>query len=150
MKKEVLFAILIGFAIGLLITFGIYQAQKTYQRAAQSTSPSPTPDNQTTPFSSNLEITFPQLESVTDQPTTTIKGITQPQYYITAVSNDYHTFSQADTNGNFSLEFNLEEGINIITLTSLEDQQPQDSTDLLITYTIPPSSTQNETDETSE
>lgn len=146
MKKEVLIAILIGFGIGLIITFGIYRAQRAYQANNQTQSPSPTPD--TLPPADqthNLTITNPIDTAVVDQDVATITGTTSPGSFVTAVTSDYEAFTQADPDGNFTLDFQLEAGANLITLTSLGPQSQSVSRDLTLIYSTADLDNQSDT-----
>lgn len=144
MKREVFFAILIGFGIGLLITLGIYQAQSSYknklaanQQQTIQNQPSPSP---TTP-PHQISLSSPNPEIVNSQPLVDLIGITTPNSYLTAVSPDFHSFAIADQNGNFSIQFELESSVTQITLTSIEPQS-QNTTQQNITliYNPPPQS----------
>lgn len=59
-----------------------------------------------------LTINTPINESTTDQPTTTVQGVTQPG----VVLEINGTIVNVDSSGNFSQEITLNEGINIITI----------------------------------
>ena len=154
MKKEVLFAILVGFTIGLIITFGIYKAQQSYQNSQTSFQDQQSPENQETvdtqPLDLGLEITQPLHESVFTTSSITIRGITNPNSYVTAVSTDHQNFSQSSSSGTFNLDFQLEPGANLITVTSLNDLQTEQTKNLTITLLDKPDSENNQdsTDET--
>ncbi len=136
MKKEVTIAITIGFTIGLIITFGIYRAQKAYQDNKQSlqNNNQQQQTNPTEPPPHSLVVTSPVDETLSDQDTVTITGTTSPNSYLTAVSSQHQTFTQAQADGTFSLEMTLEEGANIITITSLDQFSNSQTADLTITY----------------
>ena len=65
MKKEVLIAIIVGFSLGLIITFGIYRAQKSLSERAESKNT----DQDTTQIEGtaniSLSITQPEDGSIT-------------------------------------------------------------------------------------
>lgn len=136
MKKEVLFAILIGFAIGLIITFGIYQAQQSYQSVNSNTTiQSDTLPPSSTPLPSHqLSVTFPLHESVVSDALIVVEGKTSPEAFITIVSDINQTYAQADSLGQFSLEYTLEYGANILTVTSLTSQGDSATQNLIVTY----------------
>lgn len=134
MKKEVIIAIIIGFIIGLIITYGIYRAQLAYQgnptTESQQTSPQ---DDQSAP-SHGLNVTSPIDETVISSESVTISGATTANSYITAVTADSEEFTQADSSGNFSLTYELQAGANLISLTTISPQGETATTDLTLIY----------------
>ncbi len=139
MKKEVVFAILIGFGIGLLITFGIYQAQQAYQ--VNNSNPPQNPDQtlEQAPLSASnleLELTSPTKDSVLESASIELVGNTAPFAYVTAVSTSDESFTQADSNGQFLLPFTLDQGANLITLTSVSSGETT-SLDRLLVFSPP-------------
>lgn len=139
MKKEVALAIITGLIVGLLVSFGLYQARRIYL---------PTPEiesNQTEivpelPVSENaghmIEIASPADFSLTDTSSITISGTTTPDSYIAAVSSTSEVVGQANATGDFTLPYTLIEGVNIITLTAIGPTGEQADTDLTITYIV--------------
>ena len=137
MKKEVLIAIVLGFIIGLIITFGIYRAQKAYRgQLTQDQMPDlPTPDAQTSSSAGHqINITSPQDETIYDQEILGISGSTTPLSYVTAVSSQDQAVTQAAQDGTFSLTIELTGGGNIITVTAIDSDGQSASQDLTITY----------------
>lgn len=139
MKKEVLFAIIIGFIIGLIITYGIYRAQQAYkqsvEQAAIEATPQPTPEvNQLQQTSHTVTIQEPINQAVVLSDTITLRGTTTPNAYVTIVSETHEEIIQADDRGTFVTPFTLADGINILTVTALTSTQESAETQVTVIY----------------
>ena len=134
MKKEVLIAIIVGFSLGLIITFGIYRAQKSLSERAESKNT----DQGTTQIEGtaniSLSITQPEDGSITDKDSITIGGISKKNALITIISSEDHQSTQADELGNFSIEFSLDAGENQIHITSFSDDNTKQEKTISIVY----------------
>ncbi|MFC1653278.1 hypothetical protein ACFL1M_00325 [Patescibacteria group bacterium] len=134
MKKEVLIAIIVGFSLGLVITFGIYRAQKSIKERANRNNT--TQETQTEELPEILlSITQPQDGDIFDQDSITIGGITQKESLVTAISSEDHQATQADELGNFSIEFELDTGANDITITSFNQDGTKQEKEMTVVYT---------------
>ena len=135
MKKEVLIAIIVGFSLGLVITFGIYTAQKSLkERAANQNT---TEESLISGSDANilLSITQPTNGSITDKDTITIGGITKKNALVTVISPEDHKATQADDLGNFSVEFSLDVGENKIQITSVSPDETKQEKTISVVYT---------------
>ncbi|OGV92762.1 hypothetical protein A3B57_01990 [Microgenomates group bacterium RIFCSPLOWO2_01_FULL_47_10] len=122
MKKEVIVAIIVGFSLGLVITYGVYRAQSSLSQKAAKDEASNQPANQDLPVSPILlSITQPMEGSISDQDTVSVGGITQKNTLVTVISPSDHQAVQADELGNFSLDIALESGPNRLTVTSFNE-----------------------------
>lgn len=148
MKKEFFLAIIIGFVLGLVITLGIWTANKSLKNlpkngaiptptpAAQDTIPSPTPtDSQPTTNGLQLTITSPEDEFISSTSSVTVSGTTAASAVVSITHETGETMLQADVNGKFSTEITLESGYNQITVTAIDGTGRQVSKSLLVTYT---------------
>lgn len=115
MKKEVLIAILIGFGLGLTITYGIYRLRsalkaqpQTIAEIVNSTS-TPTPEAQ-----SMLALLTPEDGTIQTEKTTTIAGSTLPNTLVVLFVNDRDYIQTSDASGNFSFQVDLDDGSNLI------------------------------------
>lgn len=136
MKHEVIIAIIIGFGIGLVITFGIYQAQKIYvdkeiAEIQEVVEPTPTAEAK---LVHTLEITSPSNYSLSTSDIVEISGLTSPNAFVTVLSEDNELISQADLSGNFVIETELNPGANVFTVTAIDTQGNQTSEDITISY----------------
>ena len=144
MKKEVIIAIAVGFGLGLVITFGIWTAQKSLKKinspvllptpspVSQAVSPSPTT---TAIANSSLTITSPEDESLVNTGTINIVGKATPKAVVAVTFEDGQNIVTADDSGNFSLGVDLIGGYNTIVITALDPATGTESSQtLLVTY----------------
>lgn len=123
MKKEVIIAIIIGFAIGLVITFGIYRAQQSLN-LENTSSPEPntniiipTSPPETAP---DITVASPENGSLIDTSQVRITGTTTPQALLSFIGSKDATTANADKQGNFSSIITLFEGVNSIIIESYD------------------------------
>lgn len=138
MKKEVVLAISIGFALGLIITFGIWTANQSLKNLPQSSPkasiiPSPTPSNSQT-TNNQLTINTPDDESLVSTDTVTLSGTSTPQATLLVISESGEQTIVADASGNFSVDIDLITGFNVITVHSYSADGQESSKSLTITY----------------
>lgn len=156
MPKEITFAILIGFILGLLITFGIYTANKAVKEQTQqvktenSVIPTPSPAN--SEVKNVLTISGPADEKLFNDPAITISGKTNPKAAIAILWEENEVFVEADPDGFFSQDINLAAGVNSVTIVSTDSFGSQAEEKLTLTYSTkvknPAQKQENKTDET--
>lgn len=145
MFKELLIAIGLGSFIGLLGTFGykklIVKQQPNQNLVSISITPTIEADSSISPIDSpssqkqhDLNVESPINEEVVDKEEIVVKGTTSPLSQVVIHNNTDTFFLEADTNGIFSKELELEAGINIIQITSLSPSEEQIDKDLLVTF----------------
>ena len=139
-KKEVILAIFIGFAVGLVITFGIWTANNSLRQAAATITPtpapSPTPEISTTPIPPTpLTITNPADELLTTDNSVTISGKTAPSATVTILTESGEFVTTASSTGSFSQKIDLEGGYNRISVTAFDSIGNSATVNLLVTYT---------------
>lgn len=137
MKKEVVLAISIGFALGLIITFGIWTANQSLKNLPQPSPkatvlPSPTPTNLLT--NNQLTINTPDDEALVTSDSITISGSTTPTAKLLIISENGEQTAVADASGNFSFDVDLITGFNSITVYSYSADGQESSKSLTITY----------------
>ncbi|MDP1743413.1 MAG: hypothetical protein Q8L51_01355 [Candidatus Amesbacteria bacterium] len=140
MKKEVLLAIGVGFGLGLLITFGIWTANKSLKKVAV-VMPTPTPlVVSATPVpspvpSSTLTITAPEDESLVATNTINVTGKAQPKSIISITFEEGEMLTEADASGNFTIGVDLIGGYNTLFVTAIDPVTGVESTKtLIVTY----------------
>jgi len=113
MQKEVFLAIFIGFVIGLLVTFGVWQANKAIKT---TTAPTPTPTVQEVPEITKpiLNILTPANEYLSKEPKITLKGSYAPDSQIVVIFEKGEKILKAEKDGNFETEIDLVLGENLI------------------------------------
>lgn len=137
MRKEVLIAILVGFALGLVITFGVWSANKalTSKKAPIVPEEEITPEAQVTPTPPfSLVISKPEDESISDVEKITISGTTEPQAQIVIIGEKGEEILEADEKGIFTSEVSLVSGTNEITITAFSENGDEVSKTLNVVY----------------
>jgi hypothetical protein len=148
MKKEVFLAIAIGFALGLVITFGIWTANKslagikTTQLPTEETQLVETTPSATTASANNpapvatgeLVITAPEDETLTNQNTITVTGKTFVNATVVITFEDDQLVVLADSSGLFSASVDLIAGYNVINVTAFDANGSEANQMLTVTY----------------
>lgn len=131
MRKEVVFAVLAGGALGLIIAFGVWRANIALspKEKGAKTEASPTPKPE---FA--ITIAKPSANDVITQATTVITGITKPFAYLalSAEAEDY--VIQADAKGSFEIEVDLIGEVNQIVIYAFDEKGNEVNTNLLLVY----------------
>lgn len=135
-------AIVVGFGLGLIITFGIWIANKSLKSATIATSPTPSPISvsSTTPpptpeTTNTLTITSPADEALVSTGTIALTGKTTAGSVITVTFEDDETILQADDKGDFTAQISLVGGYNTIVVTSIDPTTGTESSQtLIVTY----------------
>jgi hypothetical protein len=120
MKKEMIIAIVIGFLLGLIITFGVYRLRVAKDRKSNTLVPSPT--TSVTPVAdSQITIHSPEEGSIQQEKTATVTGSTIPDSYVVLFVNETEYIRQSDESGNFSFDVELADGSNLLAVQVLTD-----------------------------
>jgi len=121
MRKELLFAIVIGLTLGLLLTYGFYRAKIAMTRPpgqnnplTKTASPSPT-------ASTDLVVISPADEVVQTEKKVQITGTTKANNFVVIFINNKEQITQGDSSGNFSTEAGLETGSNVIIVHAINE-----------------------------
>ena len=122
MKKEVLIAILIGFGLGLTITYGVYRVRLAMQEEPPSieqivnATPSPSGESQ-----SILAIHNPENGTVQAENSTTVAGTTIPNSFVVLFVNNTDYVQTSDESGSFSFEVELDDGSNVLSTHVIDE-----------------------------
>lgn len=144
MRKEIVVAILLGFAIGLFVIFGIITAQtalKQHQQAlnqntaGETSSPQGDHSLPTPKPSHTLSITDPQNFIVVSSSDITIHGKTSPLSSVAITSEKDDSIVEANQSGLFSLKISLVSGENEIIVVSVSPNLERAETTLTLVYT---------------
>lgn len=122
MRKEVLLAILFGFAIGLVITFGIYTANKSLKKNQTKEAFQVSPDRQEiTPAPSPTPLTIyqPADNALLDDDVVTVEGKTFANAVVALTAEEDEYLITADESGGFSQDVDLIGGVNKIRIKSV-------------------------------
>ena len=143
MKKELFLAITIGFILGLIITGGIYVANKSLKGLPTDSQAQPTPEPtaaQVTPTpqpstnSSLLTVSAPENELLTDKSSVTVSGKAQVGSTVVVTGENSEEVLAPDATGAFTTTVDLESGYNTITIVAFDKTGVQAKTVLTVTY----------------
>lgn len=129
MRKEILIAIIIGFALGLVITFGVWTANRAMSKndpiveedLGGTEEITPKANSEKTAIS--LAINSPEDESLITTSTVALNGTTEPDAQVAIVYETGETIIQADQKGEFTFDLPLELGTNEIKITVLSGEE---------------------------
>lgn len=143
MKKEVLLAITIGFVLGLIITFGIWTANKSLATIKKNTpKPTPTlaagttpmPTTTTAPTNTSLSINTPDDEAFSSKNTITVSGKATPGATVVVLYEGDDDVVLADASGNFTDDITLITGFNTINVSAFDKTGTKSNQTLIVTY----------------
>lgn len=134
MKKELVWAIITGFGLGLIITYGIWSAKKAIKpqppEEKEEIEVAPTP----TPLPILLKIEKPQDESIIDQAKTLLSGRSDPRAILAIFTEEDELIIEADQEGKFETEIELIEGANEITVIAFDEEGNEASQSMTVVY----------------
>jgi len=120
MKKEVVIAILIGLSLGLFITYGVYQAKTGISRRSNDPNliaSSPDDDQ----FTGELILNSPVDETVQNDTALNVSGTTLLNSFVVVFVDNEELITTSDNSGNFSVEVELEDGANIVSVYVIDE-----------------------------
>ena len=142
MRKEVIIAVVLGFALGLIITIGIWSANKAMKTQEETTDidgiqPTVTtslgnPDSTKTGLS--LAISKPEDETIINTEKTTVSGTTEPNTQIAIITETGEYILESDEKGIFAQEISLASGTNEIMVTAFTDTGEEISKTINVVY----------------
>jgi len=134
-RKEVLIAIIIGFGLGLVITFGIWTANRALETSApqkqaplvEETTPTPVPGL-------SLILTSPEDNSISSEEKIEVSGLTTPGATVVILYQEGEKILEADQEGSFSTEITLVGGANEIKISAFDQEGNQAEKTLTVVY----------------
>lgn len=143
MIKEYFIAIILGAILGFGATGAFFALNKNNTKPNATTiSPIPTDIQMSTQVSvtpipekkSPINIISPEKDSVLSTSKTNIKGNAKPNSLI-IISTPSKTFNdKSNSNGVFDVSVELDSGINLIKINSIDQDDNQDETEITLTY----------------
>lgn len=134
MRKEVIIAIIIGFGLGLIITFGIWTANRALRELPPEEAV-PTPAEEITPTPTfSLTIREPEDNSISSEEKITIAGTTAPGAVVVILYQEGEKILEADKDGNFETEITLVGGANEVEVSAYDSKGNEASQTLTIVY----------------
>jgi len=140
MKKEILIAIIIGFVLGLVITFGIWTANKSLKEGVTQNQQEEVAKNETitTPTQAEeklpLTIISPENNALLNQEKLEIVGKTSPKAVVAISYEEGEKIIEADEKGDFKGEITLIGGGNEITISAFDNQGNEASKTLNLVF----------------
>lgn len=141
MKKEILIAIIIGFVLGLVITFGIWTANKSLKEGATQNQQEEVVNNKTiTPVPTQVEeklpltIISPENNALLNQEKLEIVGKTSPKAVVAISYEEGEKIIEADEKGDFKSEITLIGGGNEIIISAFDSQGNENSKTLNLVF----------------
>lgn len=135
MRKEVLIAIIIGFGLGLIITFGIWTANKALRETAPTvTVPTEEVEEPTPAPTLELIVTSPEDNTISEEEMIEVSGQTIPNAIIAIIYPDGEKLLEADEDGSFSTEISLIGGDNEIKISAFNEEGDEVSKTLTVVF----------------
>jgi len=138
MQKEVFFAILVGFIIGLLLTFGIWQANnaiKTSRLGIQTKTAEPSEEPASEAKKPILTITSPADNYLSKEAKVSLKGSYAPNSQIAILNEKGEKVISTDESGLFETEINLITGENQIVINGFSKEGDEAKQVITVVYT---------------
>ncbi len=136
MKKEVLIAIISGLILGLVITVGIYTANRSLnvQRAKKQMQSVPTPSLLPSTNNKSLNLTSHENFDLVDGSNLNLSGVALPGAIVALISEADNQIIAADKEGIFIFKTKLIKGFNEITLAAGDETGSLQTQNLVLTY----------------
>ena len=138
MQKEVFLAIFVGFIIGLLLTFGIWQANNAIKTSklgvqTETTEQSEEPASETK--KPMLSIISPTDSYLSKEAKVSLKGSYAPNSQIAILTEKGQKVISTDNNGLFETEINLVTGENQIEIYGFSKEGDEAKQVITVVYT---------------
>ncbi|MCX6726071.1 MAG: hypothetical protein NT052_02035 [Candidatus Shapirobacteria bacterium] len=136
MKKEILIAIVIGFVLGLIITFGIWTANKSLKNESSTQKTAITENGPITNEEEKifLKILSPDDNSLVNQNKIKITGKTFANVNIAIISEKNENILQSDEQGQFTQEVSLVSGSNEVKISAFDNEGNEAQKTLNLVY----------------
>lgn len=134
MKREAVIVGIFGLSLGLLVAWGVWNFRGVTKPTSTPTPTfTPPPTTATQPPTTGLTVNLPEEETLTNQDSATVSGKTLAGTTVVVSSPIGDKVVEADSEGNFQTQVDLEEGENEITVTAyLPDGRTEEQTRTVI------------------
>ncbi len=137
MRKEIFLAIFAGIFFGLIVAFGVWKANDSINKSAYSTE-SETEDSTLTQLpetvDSDLSVIKPVNNQVLSTNTTIVSGISSNAKIISINTQSKDYVVEVDGSGEFEKEITLKPGINVINVSSFDQNNKRVYSNVLVVY----------------
>lgn len=140
MRKEIIFAVLAGIFLGVVVAFGVWRANSSLNQTEPSenfsTSEQNVEDSTNNNNTDGVDIALTKYENgdvVTESPVT-ISGITKANSLVIISAEDEDYSATSDNKGEFSVDVDLNGGINDLIIKSFDENGNSKEEDLRLVY----------------
>lgn len=132
MRKELVWASIIGISLGLIIAFGVWRMSSSFKSKNPAALVSPTPS----PIPGEFKITLdkPENGDVLTENSVSVSGITKALTWITVSGENGDYILQADEQGVFTQNTDLIGGVNQIKVTAFDENANESIEKVLVVY----------------
>lgn len=121
MRKEIVLAVVLGLALGLFITYGVYTARNSLTQPKVQPSPTPSAANSTDQTVGTLVVHNPADEHIQKETETLVSGNTIPNSIVVVIVQDQEYITTADSAGAFTVRAPLKGGANLIIVHAFDE-----------------------------
>lgn len=130
-RKELIWAGIIGISVGLIIAFGAWRISSTNSKPPETNS-SPTPAPNIKEFKITLD--KPGQNDVVTESSVTVSGITKSLAWLTVSGEKGDYIIQAGNDGVFTQDVDLASGVNQIKITAFDPKGAQSIEKVVVVY----------------
>lgn len=131
MRRELIWAIVIGITFGLIIAFGVWRVNSSVKPKGLNITQTPQPK-----INSEFKITLnkPEQNDVVTQDSVTVSGITKPLAWIIFSGEDDDYMVESGNDGVFVQDVKLIPGVNQIKITALDPKGDKSMEKVIVVY----------------
>lgn len=133
MRRELVWAIIIGISFGLIIAFGVFRINSSINRP-KNNFPKATPISENPLSEFKITLNSPVENSVVTDSQIRVTGITKPLTWLTFSGELGDYILQSDDKGSFDQEVKLDSGVNRIKVTAFDSKGSQSIQKVLVVY----------------
>ncbi|KKU09298.1 MAG: hypothetical protein UX13_C0044G0007 [Candidatus Woesebacteria bacterium GW2011_GWB1_45_5] len=131
MRKELIWAGIVGITFGLVIAFGAWRINSSLKTKPPSTEATPLPEQ-----NSELKIALakPENDDVVTEDSVTVSGITKPLAWVTLSAEEDDYVVRSEQSGVFEEEVGLIPGVNQIKITAFDPEGNKSTEKVLVVF----------------
>lgn len=133
MRREIIWATIIGISFGLIIAFGVWRINFSLNKSKQG-GPQATPDSQNPVTEFKITLNTPGEDSVVNDTPISVSGITKPLTWMVFSGENGDYILQSDEKGVFAQDVDLTPGVNQIKITAFDPGGAQSLQKVLVVY----------------